>query len=337
MAIAIHHAQFDAAAISARLGWQFKPLHHVPWAAGVDVFFVISGFIIVYASQKLFDAPGAGRVFLTRRLGRVVPLYWTATTLYLAVALVLPTLVGSEVLEPGFILASYLFIPMERPDGLVQPLYSLGWTLNYEVYFYLLFALALVLLKRKSVVALIAAMAGSVVIGRIVALPQPLDFWTQPIILEFAFGMGLALLKAEGFVLSRGLRAVLVIAGLGLLMVLADKDMPRLLAYGVPAGLLVAAAALGADRAEPHTWLTRMGSALGDASYALYLIHPFAVRAGREVVIRSGLGPLIGPWGYVVLALGGAVLASLAVFRWYERPMTGWIRQRFEPARLKLA
>ena len=58
--IAILHAQYDAGLMAAQLGWQFQPFQAVPWAAGVDVFFVISGFIIVHASRSLFEAPGAG-------------------------------------------------------------------------------------------------------------------------------------------------------------------------------------------------------------------------------------------------------------------------------------
>jgi exopolysaccharide production protein ExoZ len=337
LAVAVHHAQFDASAVAARLGWQYQPFEHMPWAAGVDIFFVISGFIIVYSSQKLFRTSGAGRVFLARRLGRIVPLYWAATTLYLAVALVLPGVVNSEVLEPGFVLGSYLFVPLARPDGLVQPLYSLGWTLNYEIYFYLLFAGALSLPMQRSVLVLISAMLGAVAVGKIVELPLPLSFWTNPIVLEFAFGMALGLMKAEGFVLSRGLRGALATAGLSLLVVWAHADMSRVLAYGFPAVLLVAAAGLGMDRVMPETWFVRIGSALGDASYALYLIHPFSIRAGREIVIRSGFGTVIGGWGYIMLVLAGAVLASLLIFRWYERPLTDWIRQRLELTRLRLA
>jgi len=337
LSVAALHAQYDAAEIASRLRWPFQPLRHIPWEAGVDVFFVISGFIMVYASQALFAAPGAGTAFLMRRMGRVVPLYWTLTTLYLAVALVSPTVLNSELLEPGFILASYLFIPWERPNGIVQPLYSLGWTLNYEVFFYLLFAAALIWSRRTAVLVLTGAMVAMAALGKLLALPQPLEFWMSPIILEFTFGMVLALLKTEGIVLSRGLRAALVIGGVGALAAGAALDLPRVLAHGLPAALFVAGAALGADRERPKTRLARMGVALGDASYALYLIHPFVIRAGRELTLHSGLGTLIGPWGYLAMVLAGSVLASLLVFRWYERPVTELIRGRLEPSRLRPA
>ena len=117
LSVAILHAQHDASTIAAQLSWPFQVLHHIPWGAGVDLFFVISGFIIVYSSQKLFEAPHARGIFLARRLGRVVPLYWTATTLYLSVPLALPGAVNSEILDPGFILSSFCSFPWSALTG----------------------------------------------------------------------------------------------------------------------------------------------------------------------------------------------------------------------------
>ena len=99
--------------MAAKLGLSFEPLEALPWAAGVDVFFVISGFVMVHASRGLFARPGASGVFLARRLARIVPLYWGTTTLYLAVALAAPCLLNSALLEPWPVLASYLFIPFD--------------------------------------------------------------------------------------------------------------------------------------------------------------------------------------------------------------------------------
>src|SRR5207237_5929129 len=99
-------------------------------------------------------------MFLGRRIARIVPIYWTVTTIYLAVALSAPSLLNSEFLGAGGVLASYLFIPVTRPDGLVQPLYGLGWTLNYEMFFYVLFSLAVAWPRRRAVPALMLALAG---------------------------------------------------------------------------------------------------------------------------------------------------------------------------------
>ena len=87
--------------MAAKLGLSFEPLEALPWAAGVDAFFVVSGFIMVHASRKLFGMPGGRAVFLARRIARIVPLYWAVTTVYLALGLIAPGLLNSEILRPG--------------------------------------------------------------------------------------------------------------------------------------------------------------------------------------------------------------------------------------------
>ena len=64
--------------------------------------------------------------------------------------------------------------------------------------------------------------------------------------------------------------------------------------------------------------------AIGDASYALYLVHPFAIRGLGALVRRLDLAPILGGWGFVALALAAA--AAPAVHRWFERPAMGWVR-----------
>ena len=335
LAIAMHHAQYDAAGLAQRLGLGFRAIE-APWSAGVDVFFVISGFIMVHASRGLFGEPGASRVFLARRVARIAPLYWAATSLYLAVALAAPALLNSEGLSPGLVLASYVFLPWARPDGAVQPAYSLGWTLNYEMFFYALFALALTRPWRQGVPALIAMLLALVAFGRLLGSAAPWRFWTDPIILEFAFGMALGVARLKGARLGPIVRAVL--AGGGLVLFALDLARPegalaslRVLAYGVPATMLVAAAALAPDEGRASS-LARFGAWLGDASYALYLVHPFVIRGAREIVWDSDLAGVIGPWGFVVASLGATILAALLVHRWFERPTTDRVRRWLEPA-----
>jgi exopolysaccharide production protein ExoZ len=338
LSVAMLHAQFDAETIAERTGRVFQSSEAFPWAAG----FVISGFIMVYASRRLFGAHGARRIFLAHRLARVVPLYWAVTTLYLAVALAAPAFLNRDYISPDYVAASYLFIPVERPDGLVQPLYGLGWTLNYEMFFYGLFAVALGWGRILAIPSLIAGFAVLVAAGLVLALPQPLAFWTDPIILEFAFGMVLGLLREQGVRLWWA--AALALAGAALALFIVDLGrpdapimLPRVLAYGVPAALLVAAAALRPSGKQGTGALTRVAVAVGDASYALYLLHPFVIRAGREAVLRSGLGPSIAPWGFVAFALVLATAAALLAHRVFERPMTAWMRRRLEGPRPSLS
>lgn len=331
LAVAMHHAQHDAVVVAERAGLPFSRSDILPWLAGVDVFFVISGFIMVHASAGLFGTEGAATLFLKRRVARIVPLYWLVTTAYVVVAIIAPQLLNSGTPTLLQVIASYLFIPFARPDGLVQPIYSLGWTLNYEMFFYLVFAAALALPRLKAVLAVALGLAMFVLVGRLAApLPQPSAFWSDPIILEFVFGMGLGLVRAHGLRLAMTPR--LLLAGVAVVLLHFDfanaggiVRLPQVIAYGLPAAMLVAAAALGRDTPRPPV-VERVLVALGDASYALYLVHPFALRLLREVFVRTDLAADLGPWGYVASALLASVVAALLLYRLFERPMTRALR-----------
>ncbi|WP_083585927.1 acyltransferase family protein [Chelatococcus daeguensis] len=336
LAVVIYHAEYDAEAVAARAGLTFEHSELLPWMAGVDVFFVISGFIMVHASEELFGMSGAAGLFLTRRLIRIVPLYWAATLLFLASLVLLPNALNKAAPNLWQIVASFLFVPVARSDGLIRPVFSLGWTLNYEMFFYALFATALVLRRAAAVATVTATLVLLVIMGEAVhrtgiAAPAVLAFWSDPIVLEFALGMGLALLRAEGIRLTLLARTSLAAAGVLLLHLdLAQPDrvvvLPPLVAYGGPAALLVAAAALG-HGATAGQRLERLMAALGDASYALYLVHPFIIRPLRLAVIAAGFAGIGAAWGYVALVLVASVLAALLVHRRFERPMMRRLRR----------
>ncbi|MGX5773408.1 acyltransferase family protein [Methylorubrum zatmanii] len=342
--VVIHHAQNEAAILAARTDTVFHPSTVLPWPAGVDVFFVISGFIIVHAAGPLYARPGARRRFIAHRIARLVPLYWLVTGLYLALGLAAPALLSGEGGAPdgARALASFLFWPVARADGAVLPLYSLGWTLNYEMAFYALFALGLGWSRRGAVTWLVGAWVLIVLAGRLLpGLPVPLAFWSDPIVLEFILGAGLAAIRAEGFCLGASARIALAMAGFAGLAVAPAEPAVRFLAWGLPAACLVAAAVLGRDRPE----LVRSGGAapvfapafalaerLGDASYALYLLHPFVLRAGREMLLRMGLAPLLGPWPSLVLMVALTLPVALLAHRVVERPLTRLVRARLDPA-----
>lgn len=289
----------------------------LPWTRGVDVFFVISGVVIALSAARWEGGPGG---FLWRRVLRVVPLYWLFTTLMVVALVVAPGGVKETELEPGQIVASYLFLPWERHDGRIAPVLSLGWTLNYEMFFYLLAAGALVWRWPRRAWVLVAALALLAVAG---ALWRPegvsVRFWTNAILLEFAFGVGIAAaLRRWGAVHRPGLALAVFAAGLAAMVGLHGSELPRFIAAGLPAAVMVAGPVL-LLRGGAAGWMGRMGLRLGDASYALYLSHRFVLRLVTLAVL-----PLV-PEGGLWLFVGGVCLAatavSLAVFAWIERPL----------------
>jgi exopolysaccharide production protein ExoZ len=112
-------------------------------AAGVDIFFIISGFVMVISSRRLADRPDAWLIFLRHRVVRIVPLYWLLTTVKIFAVVVLGRVVLRTVLDFNFVAGSYLFLPVTDSAGHFRPVLPVGWTLTYEFLFYLLFAAAL--------------------------------------------------------------------------------------------------------------------------------------------------------------------------------------------------
>jgi hypothetical protein len=173
-------------------------------AAGADLFFVISGFIMVYSSEALFAAPGASRIFFARRLLRIVPLYWAMTLLLIGFYLVIGMDLTKLGISAGSIVASFAFLPYPRISGEMIPVYDLGWTLNCEMFFYAVFACAIVLPRRRAVLCIVFLFAALATLNLMSGpFPQPLAFWCDPLILEFCFGMLIALAYRAGVRLPR--------------------------------------------------------------------------------------------------------------------------------------
>jgi len=328
------HAQHHAFVQSQKLGGGFERVHLLPWGAGVDIFFVISGFIMVYASDGLFGRPGAASEFLGRRVARIVPLYWFFTALYVMVVTVGLAGTTRDAAGPATILASFAFWPAYGPGHEVPlPVLELGWTLNYEMFFYLLFAAFIGLRRGRAVMAVAATLAALVIAGLMVGPSAAAPFfWTRPIVLEFGFGMGIALLLRNGVLLSGLARGALLVGGFAILFVdpidsahqamtwTTPNDFARVFGWGLPAALIVAAAVLG-RQAGPSP-LAGLGLLLGDASYVLYLSHPFVIVAIRKAAQAAGLEGPATLWAIVAVTLVAACAVAVAIHRWIERPVT---------------
>ncbi len=323
-AVALAHSINEVDKIFERAGSSYPYQNTVPLGAGVDLFFVISGFVMVYASRDLFGQPGGARIFLRRRLARIVPIYWAVTAIYLVLSVFALAPLNRDM--PGLTeaITSFLFIPYQGSDGQFRPVYSLGWTLNYEMFFYCLFALVLGFRRSIAVPLLVAAMLVLVLIGLFIHQSAGAPyFWTRAIILEFAAGMIIAEIALAGFTLSRKAAYRLVAAALGFFLL--GKLMPELMPedraflYGIPGAMLVLAS-LGFNDLNYSGFIGRQLVRLGDSSYALYIMHPFALRG---VAVLAGVALTgISPWLYIAISLAAACLLSYYVWRWFERPVT---------------
>ncbi len=319
------HAGQEMSLMAAKTGQSAPNLEFFNWAWGVDIFFVISGFIMMHTSSEHFGKPGASREFIRRRLIRIVPLYWLTTTAFVLTALLAPKILNVPPSSLWHGIASYAFIPEANANGAVRPLLALGWTLNYEMFFYVLFALGMLLPLRKGLMTLCAIFVTLLSFGALGPWHNTqVDFWTSQLLAEFLLGVGIGLMARRGFALN-GLEALLLCAAgvagaiiMGPLWAM-EADIPELARAGVPAAFLVTAAVLGPDvsRNKVTVWL----AFVGDASFALYLIHPFAIRPLREIWLRVADGYLPMPL-YLLAAVASAIAVAALVHLYVERPMT---------------
>ncbi len=302
------------------------------WGNGVDLFFVISGFIMYFLTHDHFAENGYPAEFLKRRCIRVVPTYWLFTTMMILATVARPDAVNNSIGSVWHAVSSYIFIPSARPDGLMHPVLGLGWTLNYEFFFYACYAIALVAPAAWGISLLVAAFLALACLHAVMP-PGILAFWSDPIILEFIAGLFIAMAFVHGVRITRASWAVLLaIAGvvLALVLPLRVSEAYRLLGSGLPSVMIAAALILTPNR---RWW--RPAILIGDASYAMYLTHPFALNAVTAVWSKLHL-PLERHAYWPALVLGSLV-AGVAVYWLVERPIIALLRQRFEPRRHSLA
>ncbi|HNY65465.1 MAG TPA: acyltransferase [Deltaproteobacteria bacterium] len=290
---------------------------------GVDLFFIISGFIMLHS---IHAAPAMGaRLFMARRIVRIVPLYWVATTFFLALALLFPSMFRQYVFEPWHALRSYLFVPQDS-----LPVIRTGWTLVYEMYFYVLLTAFLAAGLRARLYWVAAFLSASSLVGLIWPeyLVYPVfNLLASELLLEFVMGMLLFSAFRRGFRVGVPAAAGLVAAGMFLFPVLDGST--RLLSLGIPMALIFSGVVL--CRREMLNF--RALHVLGDASYSLYLIQVLAVPACGKVVRMLPIDTYALAIPLTAFYLAAAVAAALVLHFTLERPLTDFLKERLRKGR----
>jgi peptidoglycan/LPS O-acetylase OafA/YrhL len=314
LAVALCHFDQLRMMLYARPNEKF-PLY--PLAAGVDLFFIISGFVMVISSQKLFGSSCSTGIFFRKRIARIVPVYWL-TTLVAIPAFGRP-------IDFAHFLGSLFFIPARNAAGHIVPINGVGWTLNFEMFFYLIFALLLPLRRELSIVLCAAILLGLVVIGHFSRFTNPaLLVWSDPLVIEFVVGMALAVVYQKNLSLPLWARLGCIVIGVaGIWFYPASGNVPsgfRAFGWGIPAALIFAGAVFVRRDRPPENWFgTTAVVWLGDYSYSLYLIHPLV---GAAIFLSWGHGLSRFPVPLVLfLGLVAAVGASALLFHFFEKPM----------------
>jgi exopolysaccharide production protein ExoZ len=309
---------------------------------GIDIFFVISGFILSLVVLRERRQPGLQPMadFIKRRLLRIYPIYWVVALLMLARLALSHNLFQSNYI-PAFLLLPSLHYPSDR--------YIMGysWTLDFEMFFYIVLGLTLLKTIKWAVPFLIALFSISVALGAIVDIRHPvLILASNPMLLEFVFGAALALLYARigqrriaGIVLTTiGVVASILLqihnppsVASGLQMVMLDDGVfLRVATWGVCALVIVSGVVFWSPSMESafgKAWVL-----LGNASYSTYIVSALCLELTDRLFFKF-VPPPIFPTGLRVVFEISLLLSTLLIgfgcYVFVEKPLLRFLQNRF--------
>lgn len=335
--VVLTHARY---ALLDTPGWQTADQLLMPGAMGVDLFFIISGFIMCYSTDGARGDWRSVASFLVRRFARVWPVYAVVTLAFVLVSY------GHQYFDNQYNLRAFVrSLAMLPVDPKAAPYFGLslplGWTLEFEMYFYLVFA-ASMLFKRLRWFALVSWVLLSVILiplGRrgfdldVTAYLQYHSAYmaivTSPFVLEFLAGAAIAsLYRARWFRLQNEIVAWHVL-GLSVAFALWSGYsnvvvMHGPMHWGWPLALMVLSMALASKTVDIAT--PRLLLWLGSISYSLYLTHMLTQKAGTYVLEQLELAPYAHTWGFVFISTCFALPLAALSQRYLEGSLAQWVR-----------
>jgi len=324
--ITAKHALYEVEVVSSQ---GFQSPSYGQYILAIDVFFVLSGFIMIYTCGAKIGLKAA-KDFMLRRIIRIMPLYWFYTFLLLAVALIIPHVLDNAVFEWRGFLKSLFFIPYINPANDLQPFLAVGWSLNYEMYFYAIFALCMLLPGMKMLAAMTTYYLGTVILGPML-LPSGVTetFYTNPIVLEFLAGawIGMAFIKnirlPEKFKIPCVAIAALVtlpVFNPELYTALTGFEYSRMLAA------IIILACISLPRGMEYVQMPRFFNLTGDSSYTIYLSHAFFIGAVTQLVLLTNIEPWIPSWILFAIVMIFCIFGGWIFYWLFELPMVKGIK-----------
>jgi exopolysaccharide production protein ExoZ len=296
--------------------------------SGVDLFFVISGFIMWVTTRRRETSP---RAFIYHRLIRIVPLYWIFTFMFLAIKLASK---HNEPISWEDLVRSLFFIPVYDASLFqkTSAFYFLGWTLMYEMFFYGIFAAGLLLPRGTQLVAIITSLLFLAGLGTVLSFDRGMSFtYTSPLLLEFAAGCVIGKLYEKQLFPSHVIGCMILLVGT-LALVSPIWNIPeslhqRTMLWGLPCALIVFGTLSLEDIARRSPLPTFV--LLGNASYSIYLSHMIFLLMFNLVVQRMKLFDDMRILVPIYLMVGStiAVIGGIVVHELIERPILRSLRR----------
>lgn len=279
---------------------------------GVDIFFVISGFVMMHSTER------TSKDFLKKRIIRIVPSYYIFTIMTFSVALIAPSILNNTTPDFVHLLKSLAFIPFDKNGIGHFPILFVGWTLNFEIFFYIVFSVALALnskLRAELTCVFLIAIYHA-------ALSQnefPFSAYGDEIIFEFLLGIIVFLICVK----KHFLRAISLLLLVVVSLILSEGyEIGRFLKWGIPAAIIVAFAVLYIEKLH----IPNLVFSLGGCSYVLYLSHPFIIQFFDKITgwFEMGLHFKIAATVSSILLVN---LGAFLLFKIIDQPVTNFLRR----------
>ena len=302
---------------------------HEAGTFGVDIFFIISGYIMVYITQNMHQKPHNVRIFLKKRFIRIIPLYWFYTLIALAVFILMPERVnsaggGTDVFK------SFFLLPLASSENY---LVGVGWTLHYEFLFYILFSFGLILSRKIGNIVVASAILFSVLFSIFIpmeGMSYIFHSFLNDIFIEFALGIFLyfLLLKIKNIHWMISLSSII----LGLLSFYYLHTGGSFTGvHHIDTGTSAFLICFGVVSLE-YFWKKReckLLTILGNSSYSLYLLHPFILVA--VVIVSSKLENIL-PLSenlLIIIMFISSLIAGYISHIFIEKNLIRWTKRLF--------
>ena len=289
---------------------------------GVDIFFVISGFIMMYVTEN------NEKFFLLKRIFRIVPLYWILTLGVFVLAIFIPEVLNNTTANIAHLIKSLFFIPFDKNGTGHFPILFLGWTLNFEVIFYFLFSLSLVFFKENRMIACSIFIIIFLVFNKVFSEKNFIfETYANDIFIEFIFGMILfTIWKRYKNKISTNLTNHFICLTILLvsIFILNYYNFSRSISYGLPSLILAIYFLFFLN----HLKFPKILVSLGDASYCIYLLHPYIIQFFYKILEINEYDIIIELFFTLIISIIVFII-SLLIYKFIEFPINGSLRKKF--------
>lgn len=300
--------------------------------AGVDIFFVISGFIMVTITRGCFEKPYAAAEFLYHRLTRIYPLYWFFAALVFIIWFISPEWVNHG--KTGNIFYSFLLLPQNLP-----PLVAVSWSLSNELYFYFVFALLLAFPERYLMRAMLLWGMFLLIASAYLTTSSPLlALALNPLTFEFIAGVIVGIIYYQSKSFSKCNQTIffsLFLLSLSALLInykmyidtyrVVPEGIIRVILFGAPStmGLYALLQASKKGLLMP-SWLIT----IGNASYSIYLSHVLILSALGRLLFRPSFTHFENIIVMILMVVASILFGQLSYVK-LEKPLLRWFKNWF--------